>query len=124
MAQQARRLRAALSLPSWQDARYPIVIDNIHYPAPSPPPSPSLHGADDTTLLWILVTGAFAAQNAMAEEQWFLGQAAEVARRLGIFEASGLRSELLRYLFLDSLESITFERLCTAMGMVLQDPGN
>jgi hypothetical protein len=124
MAQQARRLRTALSLPSWQDARYPIVIDNIHYPAPSPPPSPSLHGADDTTLLWILVTGAFAAQNAIGEEQWFLGRAADVARRLGIFEASRLQSELQRYLFLDSLESITFERLCTAMGMVRQDPGN
>lgn len=118
-AQQARRLRSALSLPSWQDARYPTVVDNIYYPAPSP----SLQGGDDTTLLWILVTGAFAAQSSLAEEQWFINQAAEVARQLGVFDAARLRSELLRYLFLDSLEGLTFDRLCKAMGIVRQEPG-
>lgn len=116
MPQLARRLHSALSLQPWQDARYPIVVDNIHYEQTTLPAlSPSVRGIDDSLLLWILVSGAFAAQTHVQEEQWFLVQAVQCAKRMGKYDARTLRIELLRFLYLDHLEGVTLERLCTAL---------
>ena len=123
MSTQASRLHSILATPPWQDNRFPIVVDNIHYPeGTSPGLSPSLAGADDTLLLWMLVTGAFAAQKALQEEKWFFVQAIPIARRLGIVDATRLKTKLLRYLYVDHLEGVTCERLCLAAGMMQQSP--
>ena len=116
LPQLAHRLRATLSLQPWQDARYPIVVDNIHYEATTLPAlSPSVRGIEDSLLLWILTTGAFAAQRHPPREQWFLAQAAQCARRMGVYDAATLQTELMRYLYLEHLEAVTLERLCVAL---------
>jgi hypothetical protein len=116
MPQLAHRLRSTLSLQPWQDHRYPIVVDNIHYEmTTSPALSPSLAGIDDSLLLWLLVSGAFAARTHIQDEQWFLVQAGQCAKRMGIYDAGTLRMELRRYLYLEHVEGGTLERLCAAM---------
>lgn len=110
------RLRSTLSLLPHQSSPYPIVVDNIDYEATTLPALfPSLAGIDDSLLLWILVSGAFAAQTHAQSEQWFLVQAVQCAKRMGVYDLGTLRMELTRYLYLDHLEGVTLERLCTAM---------
>ena len=116
LPQLANRLRATLSLQPWQDAHYPIVVDNIHYEATTLPAlSPSVRGIEDSLLLWILITGTFAAQRHPPGEQWFLAQAAQCARRMGVYDAVTLQTELMRYLYLEHLEAATLERLCMTL---------
>ena len=116
LPQLANRLRATLSLQPWQDAHYPIVVDNIHYETTTLPAlTPSVRGIEDSLLLWILITGAFAAQRHPPGEQWFLAQAAQCARRMGVYDAVTLQTELMRYLYLEHLEAVTLERLCMTL---------
>jgi hypothetical protein len=116
LPQLANRLRTTLSLQPWQDAHYPIVVDNIHYEATTLPAlSPSVRGIEDSLLLWILITGAFAAQRHPPGEQWFLAQAAQCARRMGVYDDVTLQTELMRYLYLEHLEAVTLERLCITL---------
>jgi hypothetical protein len=116
MSDLSHRLRSTLSLLPHQSTPYPIVVDNIHYEATTfPALCPSLAGIDDSLLLWILVSGAFAAQTHAQSEQWFLDQAVQCARRIGIYDLWTLRMELMTYLYLDHLEGSTLEKLYSAI---------
>lgn len=95
------RLRSTLS-----PDRVPLVVDNIHYAPPT---------IDDSLLLWILVSGAFAAQTDPRSEAWFLGQAVPCAKRMGVVDDGGIRAELSRWLYMEHLEGVTLRRLCTAI---------
>jgi hypothetical protein len=102
------RLRATLSSP--------CVIDNIHYEASTLPTlSPAIASIDDSLLLWILIAGAFAAQTHVESQQWFLEQAVQCAKRMGVYDVGVLRAELMRYLYLEHLQGVTLQRLGTAM---------
>ena len=118
MALQAFRLRSTIAPRVQQDARYSIP----HHETLSSALSPSLSGMDDTLLLWMLITGAFAAQNAHSEEQWFFAQAIQVLQRLRIADSQSLKTEILRYIYVEHLEGVTFERFCNAAGLVRPNP--